>query len=116
MSNSDALLPDMLAVAVPWWIAELHPYTAEKRHRIGREDGAFIASHGDDILYRGHKKGKSAAAFNALARGLAAAAFQPGGVRFAGLRWCAAHLNLPWTEADGYPCPHCLREEAERAA
>lgn len=54
--------------------------------------------------------------FNELAKGLAVLAFQPGGVRFRSLRWCAAHMQERWTEADGVVCPACLREERQAAA
>jgi hypothetical protein len=37
-----------------------------------------------------------AEAFNALARGLAALAYQPGGVKYAGLHWCVEeHPGCP---------------------
>jgi hypothetical protein len=49
--------------------------------------------------------------FNELAKGLAVLAYQPGGVRFRGLSWCAAHPCERWT--DGPICPACLREERQ---
>lgn len=49
--------------------------------------------------------------FNELAKGLACAAYQPGGVRFAGLSWCAAHPCEQW--ADVAACPASLRDERE---
>jgi hypothetical protein len=58
---------------------------------------------------RGQASYSAGEVFNELARGLACAAFQPGGVRFAGLSWCAAHPRERW--ADGPVCPACLRDE-----
>lgn len=52
--------------------------------------------------------------FNELAKGLALLAYQPGGVRFRSLSWCAAHPRERWT--DGVICPACLREERQAAA
>lgn len=46
--------------------------------------GDVIAEHGDSLQYRDTH---SAEAFNRLAEGLAAAAYQPGGVSFAGMLW-----------------------------
>jgi hypothetical protein len=47
----------------------------------------MVAHHGDNILYRSKKKGESAKAFNALAKGLACLAFAPGGVNAFGGHW-----------------------------
>ncbi|MBO0813859.1 MAG: hypothetical protein J2P30_01695 [Actinobacteria bacterium] len=89
--TTDALLEGMLQVTVPMWIAELRTYREEDRLAIGRRDGDFVAEHGDDVLYRGHKRGDSAKAFTAVARGLAVLAFQPGGVTAFGGHWCTDH-------------------------
>ena len=76
----------LLAVAVPLEIAQLRSYTEGERLAIARECGAYIAEHGDDLMFRS-KRGQSAKAFGRMARGLAAAAFQPGGVTFAGMHF-----------------------------
>lgn len=49
-----------------------------------------VASRGDALQYGG-KRGEAAKVFNHLARGLAALAYQPGGVTYAGQHWCADH-------------------------
>ena len=76
----------LLEVAVPLKIADLRTYPEDQRMVMARQAGQYIASHGDDLMFRS-KKGKSAEAFNQLATGLAALAFCPGGVSFAGMRW-----------------------------
>ncbi len=76
----------LLQVAVPLRIAELRIQTAEERMALAREAGQHIASHGDELLFRS-KPGRSALAFNRLTTGLAALAFTPGGVTFAGLHF-----------------------------
>ena len=87
----DGLLAMALAAAVPLHIHELRLTTdPPTRLKIAREAGEHIAHHGDAIMYRS-KPGATAEAFNHLARGLACAAFQPGGVTFAGQHWCVDH-------------------------
>ena len=76
----------LLEVAVPLQIADLRTYSEDARVAMAREAGQYIASHGDDLMFRG-KKGKSAEAFNQLVTGLAALAFCPGGVTFAGMKF-----------------------------
>lgn len=64
---------------------------------------------------RGEPSYSAGEVFNYLACGLALAAYQPGGVTFGGLRWCASHMQERWTEEDGVICPACLREEQAEA-
>ena len=80
----------LLQVVVPMWISDLRSYPEEQRLEIAREAGQYIAEHGDDLMFRS-KPGKSAEAFNQLAKGLAAAAYQPGGITFAGMHFCTDH-------------------------
>jgi len=56
-------------------------------------DGAadIIASHGDDVLYRGPHKGDTAKVFTVLARAITALSYTPGGLTFAGQHFCADH-------------------------
>jgi hypothetical protein len=79
----------LLAVAVPVAIAEVRALTEAARLALAAEAGQYIAEHGDDLMFRS-KAGRSADAFTWLARGLACAAYQPGGVSFAGMHWCTA--------------------------
>jgi hypothetical protein len=76
----------LLAVAVPLRIAELRTMSEGDRQALADVAGQFIAEHGDDLMYRS-KPGRSAAAFNQLATGLAALAFTRGGVTFAGMKF-----------------------------
>jgi hypothetical protein len=76
----------LLAVAVPMRIAEMRTLAEDDRMALAAEAGQYIAEHGDELMYRS-RKGRSAAAFNQLATGLAALAFSPGGVTFAGMKF-----------------------------
>lgn len=85
------LLQSALSAAVPLWIENLKlvPWSAiqDRLPAIGQQ----VAEHGDHILYRSKKKGKTAAAFNALAEGVAALSFCPGGITLFGLHFEAQH-------------------------
>lgn len=78
------LLRITLGAAVPLWIAELRKLTPEQRIALARECGDIVAAKGDVIQFRSKKPGETAKAFNALAKGIAALAFSPGGVTFLG--------------------------------
>lgn len=56
---------------------------------------SIIGAHGDDLQFGGKHCVK---AFTALARGLAALSFCPGGVTFHGRHWCARHPDSRSTE------------------
>ena len=91
MTIRDDVLIETLNFAVPLHIDELRHATVEQRQQIALAASQVIAHQGDVLMFGG-KKGAAANAFNHLARGLAAAAYQPGGVDFAGLHWCTDHL------------------------
>lgn len=76
-----------LELAVPLRIGELRRYTFEQRTILAEEAAQIVSEKGDVILHRSKRKGKTAAAFNALVTGLACLAFQPGGVRQFGLHF-----------------------------
>ncbi len=80
----------LLMVSVPMAIAGLRGKPESWRLERAREAGQFIAEHGDDLLFRG-RPGRSAVAFAQMSYGLAALAYQPGGVTFAGMHWCTDH-------------------------
>lgn len=87
MPACEPLLRISLEAAVPLWVEEwrrLGPGGAEER---AAECARVVAEKGDVLQYRGKKRGESAAAFNALAEGLALLSFAPGGVTFLGLQW-----------------------------
>lgn len=83
--TNQELLLIALDAAVPLWIFELQRLPLEEILRIAHECADIVASQGDVIQFR--VKGKTGLAFNALAKGLAALAFSPGGVRFMGRHW-----------------------------
>jgi len=96
-TEDNMVLTTSLQAAVPLWILEMRPWTPAARLATAREDGQHIAEHGDDLMFKSKTKGRTAEAFNHLARGLAALAYAPGGVTFAGEHWCVNHAEC--TEA-----------------
>lgn len=84
-----------LETAVPLHIAELANTSTATKASIARDCADELAARGDVLQFGGRG---CAQAFNALARGLAAAAYQPGGVTFAGQHWCVNHSACQQTE------------------
>lgn len=85
----DGPLLGMLELAVPMWIDRLRTVPADDRITEARGLAQVIASKGDVLQFGSKKKGEQAEVFNACAKGLAALAFQPGGVKFCGIHWDA---------------------------
>ncbi|MFD8626664.1 hypothetical protein ACFV4E_22735 [Streptomyces hygroscopicus] len=87
------VLLETLRLAVPMHMAELRPLEPSHRAEIASRCATVIGSHGDALQFGGKHCRE---AFNALARGLAAAALTvPGGVDFLGAHWCTD----PWCRA-----------------
>jgi len=84
----------MLSAAVPLHVEELARLPYAEVLRIARECAQVVAEKGDIIQWRSKHKGETAAAFNALARGIAALSFSPGGVVFLGERHQHVHPEL----------------------
>lgn len=85
--GAEALLA-ALEVAVPLWQIEVRKRPLAERIERGQVLGVEIAAHGDNILYRGPKKGDTSEAFNNLAEAIAIASMtSPGGITFAGRHW-----------------------------
>lgn len=64
-----------------------------RRRAAAAAASSQVAAHGDDLQYGGRH---CAATFAHLAKGLAALAYQPGGVTFAGAHWCVhPHPGCP---------------------
>lgn len=86
-----------LQAAVPLWIHQLGQYHHDTRDRIRARWAAQavedVAYRGDVLQYGSKRRGEAAAAFNSLARGLAAMAYQPGGVTAFGEHWCVNHTE-----------------------
>lgn len=102
-----ALLPALCA-AVPMWINQLRGTDDWQRVALAKEDAQRIAAHGDALMFHS-PRGEAARSFSALARGIAIAAYQPGGVTVFGHHWCvgSGHMGVPHRIG---PC----EEECER--
>ncbi|WP_332758454.1 hypothetical protein [Streptomyces sp. MT206] len=82
-------LVETLRLAVPLHIAELRDRPTDVLVAIASQSASVVGSKGDVLQFHSPKRGAAAEAFNALARGLAAAAIVThGGVTFAGSHWC----------------------------
>lgn len=97
--ENNVSLTETLRFVVPLQIWDLQRYDPKTRRGLAREDAVNVGSHGDALQFGGKQ---SALAFNALSRGLAALAYEEGGVTFAGLHWCvgAGHRGTD----DPAPC------------
>lgn len=94
-----------LEAAVPLHILLMRDWPETRRINEAHWASDVIAERGDLLQYGG-KRGAAAAAFNALAKGLAIGAFAPGGVTFAGHHWCTDHaVCLGATPAPPLPAP-----------
>lgn len=107
MNDQQTTLAVALSCAVPLWIAQSRGLSPERRQERARELGRVVSlgekhdevrgQHGagpallaNGELARGGNAGGPATVFNAVAEGLALAAFQPGGVTYLGLHWEAS--------------------------
>lgn len=108
------VLVETLRLAVPLWMDQLHQLPEDSQAaRIkawARDAVDPIASRGDTLQFGG-KRGEAANVFNHVARGLAALAFQPGGITFAGVHWCANHGQCE--DADAWAAANPLPEAPE---
>ncbi|MCZ0984274.1 hypothetical protein O1L60_46810 [Streptomyces diastatochromogenes] len=85
----NVVLVETLRLAVPLHIAELRDRPTNVLVAIAGRSASVVGSMGDVLQFHSPKRGAAAEAFNALARGLAAAAIVThGGVTFAGSHWC----------------------------
>ena len=93
-----------LQATVPLLILELAALRPAEREAVRRgwaSDAATeVGSKGDVLQYGSRRRGKAAQVFNHLARGLAASAFQPGGITFAGQHWCTEHAVCEGADAE----------------
>lgn len=107
--DTEAHLIIALDAAVPLHIEGMKDWSVDRRIGEARRVVDIVASQGDVLQFRSKKRGESAQAFNALARGMAVAAFQPGGVTFgrsSRAHWCVyPHPGCP--QRRGRPAPDC---------
>lgn len=89
-----ALLQASLSAAVPIEAENLRRLPLDQVLDLARKSAATIAEKGDIILYKSNKPGATAQAFAALARGVAAASFAPGGVKLFGLHFESKHPSI----------------------
>lgn len=82
------LLADTLEVSVFMAQDECSKLPLAEIADAARAYAEVIAAHGDDLQFGGKH---CASTHAALARGLAALSFLPGGVVFLGRHWCATH-------------------------
>lgn len=96
-----------LMLAVPFAIRELG-LDADRDYKITRwaKDAAQTLGAGGDALIFRSKKGRTANVFGHLVRGVAAAAYCPGGIRVCGVLFCHAH-HPGGTERGPWPCADC---------
>lgn len=85
------LMRTALAAAIPLWVIEFRKRPWDEVAEKAKECGQIIAEKGDVLQFKSKTKGETAKAFNALAQGLAALSFCPGGVTFLGDHW-----EYPW--------------------
>jgi hypothetical protein len=90
----DTSLTESLRFAVPLWIHEVRNLTAGQRSARAVRCAGVVGAKGDALQFKGEGRTATAQAFNALAEGLAYAAFLPGGVVFAGLHWCVDQNHM----------------------
>ena len=88
------LLRTALSAGVPLRIMELQAHGGVSPEDIVAcsEYSILIGARGDLLMFRGGKKGETAAVFNTLVKVLAVLSFAPGGVDFLGDHWESAPL------------------------
>lgn len=108
-----------LELAVPWRMAQIARFDPDFRDGLRRrwaaEAAVQVGTMGDSLIFGGKKPGRPADVFNRLAKGLAAAAYQPGGVSYAGRHWCVDHCVAARVPAQRRP-GHDRLDPAETTA
>lgn len=83
-----------LLAAVPLWIEDLKRLPFSDVCKLAQDCAQMIAEKGDVLMFGSKTKGEQAAAFNSVAKGIAALSFVPGGVKIFGSHWEAKHPEL----------------------
>lgn len=114
---NNAVFQECLTVSVYLWIDQLAESTFEQRAARAHRCAQIVGAHGDAILYlvptkrpmnvaetdaarpewvrQSYANVSTADAFNALAEGIACAAYQPGGIKCFGLHFEATERARP---------------------
>ncbi|GGS85238.1 hypothetical protein GCM10010156_49820 [Planobispora rosea] len=102
-----ALLHLSLLGLIPLAIVELSGASTEQRQTVAAAAADAIASRADQMLFPA-PKAKPSGVLAHLARGLAAAAYQPGGITALGLHVCLyAHPYCPVAPGERARCCTC---------
>lgn len=97
MNANAELLTTSLAAAVHIEMLKLRDLTPEQRAAEVRSAGVHIGQHGDTLQYGGCG---TVSVFATTARAIAVLAYQPGGVTFSGMHFCADHQACKAAEAE----------------
>lgn len=106
--TNDTILGEVLLLAVPLWmdqLSRLPESVRDRRIQTWADQAADAVAYRGDALRFGGKRGEPAEVFNHLARGLAACAFQPGGISFRGVHWCTDHVTCEGAQAQASSNP-----------
>lgn len=85
--TNKTLLTSSLEVAVPLWIETFKNYNWNEFKRVMNNSEDILSECAEAVLYR--IDGKSAKAFNALAKAIAVLSYVPGGIEIFGMRFIA---------------------------
>lgn len=91
-ARTEAQLRAALRVAVPMWVERFHDEkkTVLELLDVAHQAGSVVAEKGDILEFGSKRQGAAAEAFNALARGMAAALLVSGPFDALGAHWEAA--------------------------
>lgn len=112
----DDNLTAALMAAVPLEFLTMRHWSERQRIAAAHAAARIVAEKGD-VLQFPAKRGQAAPVFAALAKGLAAAAYQPGGITAFGQHWCGDHQVCQAAEqaaADAAGQPFSTRPEPPR--
>jgi len=111
MHVTTSLLRDTLAASVPFAMLDLEQRggPGDADYEEARAEATPLAEQGDNILFRGHKKGQTAHLVSNLIRAVAVLAYAPGGVTIANL-----HFDAGRPDSEGNVCCRSMGRELKR--
>jgi hypothetical protein len=89
--DAGSLLKSMLPMAVMLNTLNFEKMSWADLQEAIKGASQALAEHGDNILFRGPKKGDTAKGFNQLAKAITVLSFVPGGITFLGMHFEAVH-------------------------